>query len=96
MLKKINEFFETKRRWEPDKYRFFVCDPKVLDYIQERGNAVFERNPLELQANDGELFVFSYFSFWRPMDTLRDKKLSNYLWNNNQAKWILWQMAEKG
>ncbi len=88
---KVDEFFEKPKgdgSWINGG--FFVCDPKVLDYIQYGDDAVFERKPLEALANDGELFAFKHFGFWRPMDTLRDKKLLNDLWNNNQAKWKTW------
>ena len=89
---KVDEFFEKPKgdgSWINGG--FFVCDPKVLDYIQDGDNTIFEKNPLESLANDGELFAFKHFGFWRPMDTLRDKKLLNDLWNNNQAKCKIWK-----
>lgn len=69
---------------------FFVCEPNVLDYIQDGDNTVFERKPLESLANDGELFAYKHKGFWRPMDTLRDNKILNDLWNNEKAKWKVW------
>ena len=69
---------------------FFVCEPKVLDYIQEGDGTIFERKPLEALANDGELYAFKHNGFWRPMDTLRDNKILNDLWNEDKAKWKIW------
>ena len=68
---------------------FFVCEPKVFDYI-DNDSTIFERDPLENLANENELFAYKHFGFWRPMDTLRDKDYLNQLWNNNQAKWKIW------
>jgi glucose-1-phosphate cytidylyltransferase len=70
---------------------FFVCEPKVFDYIKEGDDTVFERTPLENLAKDGELFSFKHQGFWQPMDTLRDNKILNDLWDKGQAKWKLWE-----
>lgn len=69
---------------------FFVCEPKVLDYI-DNDATIFEREPLENLAKDNELFAFKHHGFWKPMDTLRDKDYLNQLWNNNQARWKIWE-----
>lgn len=69
---------------------FFVCEPKVLDYITEGDATVFEKGPLENLANDGELFAYKHDGFWKPMDTLRDNKLLNELWNTDKAHWKSW------
>lgn len=70
---------------------FFVCEPKIFDYINEGDATVFERAPLENLAADGELYAYKHTGFWKPMDTLRDHKLLNDLWNNNQAHWKSWR-----
>jgi glucose-1-phosphate cytidylyltransferase len=69
---------------------FFVCEHKVLDYITEGDSTVFERQPLENLANDGELFTYQHQGFWRPMDTLRDKRTLDELWTRGEAKWKTW------
>ena len=69
---------------------FFVCEPKVLDYIKEGDSTIFERKPLEALANDDELYAFKHNGFWRPMDTLRDNKILNDLWDENKAPWRVW------
>ena len=51
---------------------FFVCEPDVIDYID--GDAtIWEREPLERLADEGQLSVYRHDGFWQPMDTLRDK-----------------------
>ncbi|CDF80007.1 glucose-1-phosphate cytidylyltransferase [Formosa agariphila KMM 3901] len=68
---------------------FFVCDPKVLDYLD--GDAtVFEKEPLERMAEDKELYAFKHTGFWKPMDTLRDKNQLEEMLANNKAKWKTW------
>lgn len=69
---------------------FFVCEPKVLNYI-ENDDTIFERSPLENLAKDGELYTYRHHGFWKCMDTLRDKTQLNEMWNTNQAKWKIWE-----
>ena len=87
------EAFEEKPKGDGNWINggFFVCEPKVLDYITEGDQTIFERTPLENLANDGELYSYKHTGFWRPMDTLRDNKLLNELWDNKKAKWKLWK-----
>jgi len=90
--KKVDEFHEKLKgdgNWVNGG--FFVCDPKVLDYLQNGDTTVFEKKPLESLVNDGELFSYKHYGFWRPMDTLRDNKLLNDMWNNGKAKWKIWE-----
>ena len=69
---------------------FFVCEPKVFDYITEGDETVFEQEPLKNLAKDGEIFTYKHHGFWRPMDSLKDKNDLNKLWDTNQAKWKVW------
>jgi len=69
---------------------FFVCQPKVFDYILNGDKTIFERDPLENLAKDGELFAFKHHGFWKPMDTLRDNVQLNELWNKKEALWKIW------
>ena len=68
---------------------FFVCDPKILDYIAD-DSTVFEKEPLEKLAKEGELFTFKHHGFWQCMDTLRDKNYLNELWDADKAPWRNW------
>ena len=68
---------------------FFVLSPKVGSYIE--GDAtVWEREPMEKLASDGQLGVFFHEGFWQPMDTLRDKNHLEELWNSDRALWKKW------
>ncbi|MFH1715557.1 MAG: glucose-1-phosphate cytidylyltransferase [Elusimicrobiota bacterium] len=69
---------------------FFVCEPKVLDYIKDGDASVFERAPLENLAKDGQLVTYKHNGFWQCMDTLRDKIYLNNLWEKGEAKWKIW------
>jgi glucose-1-phosphate cytidylyltransferase len=67
---------------------FFVLEPAIFDYID--GDATqWEREPLESLARDGQLMAYKHESFWQCMDTLRDKKLLEELWQNG-APWRTW------
>ncbi|WP_277958585.1 sugar phosphate nucleotidyltransferase, partial [Campylobacter hyointestinalis] len=69
---------------------FFVCEPKVFDYIDDGDDVVFEQAPLMNLAKDGEIFTYKHNGFWKPMDTLKDKNDLNKLWNENKAPWKVW------
>ena len=69
---------------------FFVCQPEILDYI-EGDQTIFEQEPLRRLAEAGELFNYRHNGFWKCMDTLRDKKALNELWDTGNAKWKIWQ-----
>ena len=68
---------------------FFVLSSKVFDYIQG-DQTVWEREPLERLAADGNLSAFLHRGFWHPMDTLRDKVLLDGLWESGRAPWKVW------
>ena len=67
---------------------FFVLEPAVFDYI-DGDDTPWERDPLERLARDGQLMAYRHESFWQCMDTLRDKKLLEELWQNG-APWRTW------
>lgn len=67
---------------------FFVLHPSVLDLI-DGPDTVWEREPLERLAADGDLVAFRHDGFWQPMDTLRDKLLLEELWQDG-APWRCW------
>ena len=69
---------------------FFVVEPSVIDYIKD-DSTVWEREPLEKLAHDGELAAYRHQGFWHPMDTLRDKNVLEELWQSGRAPWKTWQ-----
>jgi len=69
---------------------FFVLSPKVVDYI-DSDSTVWEKEPMENLASDGELSVYMHDGFLHPMDTLRDKRYLEALWEDKKAPWKTWQ-----
>jgi glucose-1-phosphate cytidylyltransferase len=68
---------------------FFVLSPKVIDYITD-DKTIWERDPLERLAQEGDLAAFPHHGFWQPMDTLRDKLHLEELWQSGEAPWKVW------
>jgi glucose-1-phosphate cytidylyltransferase len=68
---------------------FFLLEPKAIDYIETDATS-WEREPLEALAQEGKLVAFPHDGFWQPMDTLRDKKYLNDLWDSGKAPWKVW------
>lgn len=68
---------------------FFVLEPGVLKYI-EGDASIWEREPLEQLAHDGQLSAYTHNGFWQPMDTLRDKLKLEELWAAGIAPWKIW------
>jgi len=69
---------------------YFVCEPKVFDYILDGDCTIFEQEPLKNLAKDGEIFTYKHHDFWMPMDTLRDKMKLNEMCEQGNAPWITW------
>ena len=68
---------------------YFVLSPGVFDYL-DGDDTVWERQPLERLARDGELAAFRHQGFWQPMDTMRDRSLLEELWTSGHAPWKTW------
>ena len=68
---------------------FFILNTQALDYI-ENEQTIWERGPLEKISKDKQLAAFKHESFWRPMDTLRDKNFLEDYWNEGNAPWKVW------
>jgi glucose-1-phosphate cytidylyltransferase len=69
---------------------FFVLSPKVIELIANDAT-IWEREPLESLAAQGQLSAFQHTGFWQPMDTLRDKTYLEELWASGKAPWKVWQ-----
>jgi glucose-1-phosphate cytidylyltransferase len=69
---------------------FFVLSSRVLDYIDD-DSTVWEREPLERLAEEGQLSAYRHHGFWQPMDTLRDKQHLEELWQSGKAPWKTWK-----
>ena len=69
---------------------FFVCAPKVFAYINHGDKTIFEKQPLQDMAFNGELYTYRHSGFWKCMDTLKDKNDLNEMCKKNSAPWISW------
>jgi len=67
---------------------FFIMEPKALSYLVD--NCVLEEEPLASLAQDGQLSAYRHEGFWQPMDTYRESKMLNDLWDSGQAPWKVW------
>ena len=69
---------------------FFILEPGVFDYIAG-DETQWEFEPLERLAAEGQLMAYQHESFWQCMDTLRDKRLLESLWEQDNAPWKTWR-----
>ena len=69
---------------------FFVLSPKAIDFV-EGPSTVWEREPLQRLARQGELLAYQHADFWHPMDTLRDRNYLEDLWLHGKAPWRVWK-----
>jgi glucose-1-phosphate cytidylyltransferase len=68
---------------------FFVLSPEVIKLISD-DNAIWECEPLETLARQGQLAAFQHNGFWQSLDTLRDKNYLEELWASGNAPWNVW------
>lgn len=90
----VTEFSEkpqTKEGWINGA--FFVLEPEVYDYI-DGDDTQWEKEPLERLAKEGQLMAYRYTGFWQCMDTLRDKRRLESLWQSGHAPWKIWEEEE--
>jgi len=90
---KINSFREKNTRdtgWI--NAGFMVLNPAVLDYISD-DTTMFEREPMERLASEGQMMCYKHRGFWQCMDTLRDKEKLEKLWYGGEAPWRIWKEA---
>jgi glucose-1-phosphate cytidylyltransferase len=68
---------------------FFVCSRRVGEYIKGDA-AVWEQEPLQGLARDGQLASYRHSGFWHAMDTLRDRNTLEELWLSGEPPWRSW------
>lgn len=87
---KVLEFYEKPAAGEGwINGGFFVLNRKALDYI-EGDETVWERDPIERLARDGEMMGYRHYGFWSCMDTLKEKNYLEELWASEKAPWKIW------
>ena len=67
---------------------FMIFEPASLKYFTD--DCVLEQGPLVDLADSGELAAYRHDGFWQPMDTFRESKLLNDLWDSGDAPWRNW------
>lgn len=86
---KVSSFSEKDRLQEGwINGGFFVLNKEVFDYIDDRQNCIFEKEPLQNLSKNGQLMAYKHEGFWHPMDTLRDKNYLNELWKKKKINWL--------
>jgi glucose-1-phosphate cytidylyltransferase len=86
----VTEFFEKPEAGEGwINGGFFVLNTKALEYI-EGDQTVWERDPVERLAHDGQMMGFRHYGFWSCMDTLKEKNYLEELWATGKAPWRIW------
>jgi glucose-1-phosphate cytidylyltransferase len=69
---------------------FFILSPEVERYID--GDAtVWEQDPMERLARDDQLAAYRHDGFWYAVDTVRDMRHLQELWESGAAPWKLWE-----
>ncbi|HUZ05784.1 MAG TPA: glucose-1-phosphate cytidylyltransferase [Acidobacteriaceae bacterium] len=68
---------------------FFVLSPKVGAYLKD-DTTIWEQQPLETLAREGQVSAYQHSGFWQPMDTMHDRNLLEELWASGSAPWKVW------
>ena len=69
---------------------YMVLEPRVFDYLTGGDDCVFEQGPLERLAREGQLMSYQHRGFWQCMDTIREKRALDSLWESGKAPWKVW------
>ncbi len=69
---------------------FFICRRSIFDYLDEREDLVFEKEPMTKLVQDRQLMMYEHDGFWQPMDTHREYQLLNELYDSRHAPWVKW------
>lgn len=69
---------------------FFICRRNVFDYLEDREDLVFEKEPMTKLVKDRQLMMYEHDGFWQPMDTHREYQLLNGLYDRGEAPWVKW------
>jgi glucose-1-phosphate cytidylyltransferase len=67
---------------------FFVCEPGVFKYLENREDLVFEKEPIQAIVRDQQMDMYAHDEFWQCMDTYRDWELLNQMFKSGKAPWV--------
>ncbi len=74
---------------EPINAGFMVLEPEVFAYLKD-DNTIFESDPLEQLAAEGQLSSYLHTGFWQCMDTKKEHEQLEKMWENKTAPWKTW------
>ena len=69
---------------------FFVLEPQVTEYVAD-DTTLWEGRPMERLVAEGQLVAYRHEGFWQCMDTLRDVRNLESLWQSGKAAWKVWK-----
>ncbi len=69
---------------------FFVFKREFMDIAERHGDVMLEREPMDELVERGELAAYRHDGFWEPMDTMREFKQLNGMWDAGTAPWKMW------
>ena len=69
---------------------FMVFEPAIFNYLKDDDSSL-EADALERLTSEGQLAAYQHEGFWQCMDTLRDKRLLENLWQEGRAPWKVWE-----
>ncbi|MCX8044599.1 MAG: sugar phosphate nucleotidyltransferase, partial [Desulfobacterota bacterium] len=69
---------------------FFVFTRSIFAYLDNTDDCMFEREPMERLAADGELMVYRHDGYWHCMDTIRDRDMLEREWQQEKPGWKVW------
>jgi len=81
---------KSQRDAEPINAGYMVLEPSVFDYLKD-DTTVFEKEPLEALATEGELASYLHTGYWQCMDTKKEHEQLEKLWNTGNAPWKVWE-----
>ncbi|KFN39667.1 glucose-1-phosphate cytidylyltransferase [Smithella sp. F21] len=90
-LQQTNEVTEFREKVQIDWINggFLVLNKKVFKYLND--NSIFEKEPMENLAKDGQLMGFRHEGFWIGMDTYREYEMLNKMWDSGEIPWKVWK-----
>ncbi len=86
---KVTNFIEKTANGGWINGGFFVLSPKVIDYI-ESDETMWEAKPMQQLVKEEQVSAFVHEGFWHSMDTMRDKRNLEELWESGKAPWKIW------
>lgn len=69
---------------------FFVCNKKIFKYLSENEDCIFEEEPMRKLAKERNVAVYQHNGFWTAMDTYKQVKVLNELWESSSPPWKIW------